>query len=68
MAKNDNKSLDDFLRDEMMSLNGPELLPDAAREETGEDRARLEVSDAEGQRPHIYKFVKEDGQWKLDSY
>ncbi|MDQ3818543.1 MAG: DUF4878 domain-containing protein [Acidobacteriota bacterium] len=62
-AKAENKSLDDFLKDENKSDPPPDTL-ETRNEKIEGDKATLEVKDKKSGWETLH-FVKEDGQWKL---
>ena len=61
-AKRENKPFDEFL----VSVRLPDAMPETRNEKIEGDTATLEVK---GERDNwrSTKFVKEDGEWKLDS-
>lgn len=66
-AKKKNKSIDDFLKDEVIEQVGrkiPAQMPEVRNEKIEGDTATLEVKDGENWRPA--RFVKEDGGWKMN--
>lgn len=66
-AKKKNKSLDDFIKDEVIeqvSRKIPAEMPETRNEKIDGDNATLEVKDGDNWRPA--KFVKEDDGWKID--
>ncbi|HEX8891338.1 MAG TPA: hypothetical protein VF779_19475 [Pyrinomonadaceae bacterium] len=61
-AKNSNKPLDEYLT----NVNLPDTLPETRNEKIDGDHATLEIKIRDDTwRPE--NFVKEDGEWKLDS-
>lgn len=66
-AKKKNKSLDDFIKDEVISQVArkiPAEMPEMRNEKIEGDTATLEVKDGENWRPA--RFAKEDGVWKMN--
>lgn len=62
MAKQRNKPLDEIL----VNVNLPDAMPPVRNEKVEGDRATLEVQ-TRGESWKPLTFVKEDGEWKLDS-
>jgi hypothetical protein len=61
-AKNENKTLDDYLA----SVNLPATMPEARNEKIEGETATVEFKfRSDGWRP--IKFIREGGEWKLDS-
>jgi hypothetical protein len=61
-AKNSNKPIDEYLT----NVNLPDTLPETRNEKIDGDHATLEIKIRNDTwRPE--SFVKEDGEWKLDS-
>lgn len=66
-AKKKNKSLDDFIKEEMIEQVGrkiPAAMPETRNEKIEGDRATLEIKDGENWR--TVRFAKEDGGWKIN--
>jgi hypothetical protein len=61
-AKKANKSFDDFL----VNVNLPDAMPETRNEKIDGDKATLEIK-GRGDAWRPTNFVKEDGEWKLDS-
>ena len=66
-AKKKNKSLDDFIKEEMIEQVGrkiPATMPEVRNEKIEGDRATIEFKDENDWR--TARFVKEDGGWKMN--
>ncbi len=66
-AKKKNKSLDDFIKDEMITQVGrkiPAEMPETRNEKIEGDMATLEFKEGESWR--TVRFAKEDGGWKMN--
>lgn len=66
-AKKKNKSLDDFIKDEVIAQVGrkiPAEMPEVRNEKIEGEMASLEFKDGNDWRPT--RFVKEDGGWKMN--
>jgi hypothetical protein len=61
-AKKSNKSFDEHL----VNVNLPDTLPETRNEKIDGDKATLEIK-GRGDAWRPTNFVKEDGEWKLDS-
>lgn len=61
-AKRSNKSFDEYL----LNVNLPDTLPETRNEKIDGDKATLEIK-GRGDYWRPESFVKEDGEWKLDS-
>ena len=66
-ARKKNKSLDDFIKDEMITQVGrkiPDTMPETRNEKIEGEMATLEFKDGENWR--TVRFAKEDGGWKIN--
>lgn len=66
-AKKKNKSLDDFIKDEVITQVGrkiPATMPETRNEKIEGDMATIEFKDEDNWR--TARFVKEDGGWKMN--
>ena len=61
-AKKSNKPFDEYL----INVNLPDTLPETRNEKIDGDKATLEIK-GRGDYWRPESFVKEDGEWKLDS-
>lgn len=66
MAKERNKSLDEYLKDGKLGRGDKDpKVPEVRNEKIDGDKATLEIKDAERDKWETIPFVKEDGSWKI---